>query len=292
MIINKKWLVLKSTLFIVISIFVISCDNETHKDESKVEKFIKDSSVAAEAEDPTYALPSPLQIAFIFKKSGMNYKVGLTSQMQDPTNYTCNLSKELNLGIYSADLSYALLNKQNQEVITYMKLSRQLSNYLGIGSVYETNNFNKRFENNIDNEDSLTTIISELQMEMDFYLSENSQQQITSVAFAGAWIESLHIAAKVYEKKEGDVLNEKLSEQMGILKSVINSLKPGEKKDPTIAVLLADLQGVQDLYNSFSSVKNNLKTEATDEKKAIMTKEELVLLTNKIEELRTKFINW
>jgi len=292
MIVNKNWLMLKSALFIVIGMFAISCDSEIHKDESKTETAVKDSSVNNETQDPTYALPSPLQIAFIFKKSGMSYKMGLTSQMKDPTNFTCNLSRELNLGVYSADLSYVLLNKQNQEVITYMKLSRQLSNYLGIGSVYETNDFDKRFEKNIDNEDSLTTIISELQMEMDFYLSENSQQQITSVAFAGAWIESLHIAAKVYEKSDGKVLNEKLSEQMSILKSVINSLKVGEKKDPTIAVLINDLQGVQDLYDSFQSVKSNLKTEGSEEKKIIMTDDEVVVLTKKIEELRTKFITW
>ena len=81
-----------------------------------------------------------------------------------------------------------------------MKLSRQMADNLGIGAVFEEGNLAERFEANLNNEDSLAYIIAELQMVTDMYLDENDQQQITSIVFAGAWIESMYIGAKVYEK--------------------------------------------------------------------------------------------
>ncbi|MES2592084.1 MAG: hypothetical protein V4608_09380 [Bacteroidota bacterium] len=288
---NKKSLVAKGALVIAVAMLMAACGNEMHsesnKDQTKTPTIAEASITPNETQQPTYTLPSPLEIASIFKKSGMKFKEGLTSQAKDPSRYTTNFSKALNLGVYSADLSYAILNKQNQEVMNYMKLSRKISDHLGIGSVYETNNLAKRFEKNIANEDSLGGIISELQMEMDFYLMENNLQQITSIAFAGAWIESLYIATKVYENTKEKELNKKLSQQISILGSIVNALKEEEKKDQAITGLISQLQDVQMIYNSFKTVKDSSKSK----NKIILTDGEVALLTEKIIELRTKFIN-
>jgi hypothetical protein len=281
----------KNILFIITGLFWVACNTETPKEAAvKAVTSCQDSTITDETQEITYSLPSPLQIAAIFKKSGMKYKEGLTSELKDPSLYATTLSKALNLGVYSADLSYALLNKQIQTAMEYMKLSRKMAEHLGMGSVYEANNVAKRFEKNIGNEDSLTVIISELQMEMDFYLDENSQQQITSVAFAGAWIESLYIASEVNKKNQEKVLNSRFSQQMHILESIINALKTGEKKDPTISKLVVDLQRIKDTYSGQPSVKNNLaKGEEADEK-VELTDEEIAQISKEIAALRFKLI--
>jgi hypothetical protein len=247
-----------------------------------------------ESDEISYSLPSPLQIASIFKKSGLKYKDGITSTLKDPAKYTTNLSKAINLGVYSADLSYAVLNKQNQEALTYMKLSRSLADNLGMTSVFEQGNLSKRFEKNLGNEDSLAYIIAELQMVTDMYLDENDQQQITSIVFAGAWIESMYIGSKVFEKGKDKSLNNKLAEQMTILESIMGALKSQEKKDEAIGGLVADLQGIKTIYDALPSIKNAVEPteeEESVEKELTLTDDEVSALTKKIEELRVKFIN-
>jgi hypothetical protein len=290
---KKKLLVLKGTLFIAAGMLFAACGNETPKEDTSATTTPVDTAVAAtaEAQDVSYSLPSPLQIASIFKKSGLEYKDGITSSMKDPAKYNTNLSKSINLGVYSADLSYCVLNKQNQEAMNYMKLCRQLAGNLGMGSVFEQGNLSKRFEKNLGNEDSLAYIIAELQMVTDMYLDENDQQQVTSIVFAGAWVESMYVGSKVYAKGKDKSLNSKLAEQMTILGSIVNALKAQEKKDPAITGLIADLKGIKDVYDVFPSVKNNPNAAEDTEKEMSLTDDEVAQLTKKIEELRTKFIN-
>ena len=123
------------------------------------------------------------------------------------------------------------------------------------------------------------------------YLDENDQQQITSIVFSGAWIESMYIGSKVYVKGKDKELNSKLAEQMTILGSIINALKAEEKKDPAISGLIADLVVIKDIYDALPSVKNNPEGEEDTEKELTLTDDEVSQLTTKIEALRDKFIN-
>ena len=151
------------------SLLLVSCgNNENAKDDATSKDAAKKDSVVAEVPETTsYSLPSPLQIASIFKKSGLKYKNDLTSQLTDPAKYNTNLSKSINLGVYSGDLSYCVLNKQSQEAMKYMKLCHKLADNLGMGSVFEQANLSKRFEKNLENEDSLAYIIAEPKPDVD-----------------------------------------------------------------------------------------------------------------------------
>ena len=291
MVSTQKSLVVKGTMLIVVGMLFMACGNETPKDES-VTSTAKDSVIAEESETNTvsYSLPSPLQIASIFKKSGLKYQDGITTSLKDPSKYTTNLSKSLNLGVYSADLSYCVLNKQNQEAMTYMKLCRQLAENLGMGSVFEQSNLSKRFEKNLGNEDSLAYIIAELQMVTDMYLDENEQPQITAIVFSSAWIEIMYLGSKKKKKNKDKSMNTKLTEQMTILGSIVNALKAVQKKDPAIDGLIADVQSIKNIYDELPSVKANPIKEDED-KDITLTDEEVLQLTKRISELRAKFIN-
>ncbi len=288
MLLNTKSLMVKSSLFMAASIMFISCGSDNATDT--IETPTEDTTVTVETSDVSYSLPSPLQIASIFKKSGLKFKAGVTSQQKDPGKYTTALNKAINLGVYSADLSYTVLNKQSQEAMTYMKLCRQLADNLNMGSVFEEANLSKRFEKNLSNEDSLAYIIAELQMVTDMYLDENDQQQITSIVFAGAWIESMYVGSKVFEKGKDKELNNKLAEQMTILGSIVNALKAQQAKDANISGLVADLETVKVIYDALPSVKA-MNADENSEKEMTLTDDEVAQLTKKIEELRTKFIN-
>lgn len=288
---RKKSIILKGSLVVFSSLLLASCGNDSAKEEADTTTAVDSTAAVAEVDVPevSYSLPSPLQIASIFKKSGLKFKDGITSDVSDPARFNTKLSKAINLGVYSADLSYCVLNKQNQASMNYMKLSRQLADNLGMGSVFDQGDLSKRFEKNLSNEDSLAYIIAELQMVTDMYLDENDQQEITSIVFAGAWVESMYVGANVYEKGKDKSLNNKLAEQMTILGSIVNALTAVEKKDSGISGLIADLKGVKDIYDALPSVKNNPDAEDSDAELSL-TDDEVAKLTAKITEIRAKFI--
>ncbi|HLC82979.1 MAG TPA: hypothetical protein VJI69_04050, partial [Bacteroidia bacterium] len=146
MLLKKNSLVLKGALFVAASMIFVACGSDAPTDDTITPPTEDSVANEVQTEEVTYSLPSPLQIASIFKKSGLKYKAGVTSDLRDPAKYTSNLNKAINLGVYSADLSYAVLNKQNQEAMTYMKLSRQFADNLGMGTVFDQGNLSTRFE--------------------------------------------------------------------------------------------------------------------------------------------------
>jgi hypothetical protein len=244
-------------------------------------------------ESVSYNLPSPLQIAALFKKSGLVFLEGITNTQNDASKYSSNYSKSLNLGVYGADLAYCVLNKQRQQALNYMKAATQLSSSLGMTSIFEEGNFVKRFEKNIDNEDSLRNIIAETQMATDTYLEDNDQLQVSAIAFSGAWVETMYIGSKVFEKSKKKGLNEKITEQMTILSKIIRVLKSRETKDAEITTLITDLNGLLDIYNNFDSVKKS-KTESKENEPEVvvsLNEQEMGDLVKKIIELRNKFVN-
>jgi len=280
-------------LVLAASTLIFSCGGNDTKDTAADKPSADSATQKTDDQDVSYNLPSPLQIASLFKKSGLKYIDGVTNKQKDPTKYTSNFSKSLNLGIYGADLAYCVLNKQSQEAMNYMKASTQLSGSLGMTSIFEEGSFVKRFENNINNEDSLRNVIAELQMATDTYLEDNEQQQISAIAFSGAWTEAMFIGSKVFEKSKEKSLNDKISEQMTILYKIISVLKLREAKDPGIPGLVKDLSGLLDVYNNFDSVKKS-KTNAKDDDFGTvvgLSDQETTELIQKISQLRDKFVN-
>ncbi len=220
----------------------------------------------------------------------MTYIYGITSDQKDPSKYTSKYSKSLNMGIYSADLAYNVINKQKQEALTYMKLSKQLADDLGMGSAFEEGNTLTRFEKNLDNEDSLMYIVADLQMSTDIYLQDNEQQEISSIAFSGAWIESMYIGSKVFEKSKDIKVNNKISEQMTIMNQIMGVLEKQQAKDPGIVGLLAHLKSIKSVYDSFESVKSYQPTEEGLNEVIHLSEQEVETLSKTIVEVRNQLI--
>ncbi|MBN8703490.1 MAG: hypothetical protein J0M08_10520 [Bacteroidetes bacterium] len=272
---------------------IYSCGGGEPKESPDTAPTTDSTEVQAEVESeaPTYPLPSPLQIASIFKKSGLKYFEGLTNPTSNISKYSSNTSKSINLGVYSADMAYAALNKQNQATIDYLKASRQLADQMGMGSIFETNNLFKRFEKNVSNEDSLASIIAELQMETDMYLEDNEREHVSAIVFAGAWTESMYIGSKVYEKNKDAKITARIVEQMTILTNIIHVLKSYEAKDNTITSIVTDLSLIKDTYAGLESVKKAQANDSEDAPAIVLTEAEAMLVSKQIIEVRTKFIN-
>lgn len=231
-------------------------------------------------------LPSPLQVAMIFDKSGMGFDGSFTNKLDNVSKYTTNWEKSLNFGVYSADLAYAVLNEKSKEAGEIIKVVRSLSGEIGLSTVFESEDLLTRFEKNLNNKDSVLDILFVIEEKTDDYIEENGEHALGNVMFAGAWIEGMYVGAQSTLKDKKNDVGAKLSEQMIICENLIEALSADEQ-DADKDALIADLKSLDETYKSFESVKGLEGDEAYN---ATLTDAEIQTLAEKLINLRNKIV--
>jgi len=275
-----------ATLF---AIAMISCagPSSSDADSDEIPKIEVTEEDNAEDNDFLYALPSPLQIASIFRRSGLIYIPDMTNNPDKVSNYNTKLIQKLNFGVYAADLAYSALNDKNQECIDYVKALSQLSESLWMTNVFSSVSILDRFEENLGNPDSLGYIIADFQMELDSYLEENGLSANSLVIFSGAWIESMHLAFKSLEGNPNPKLFGRIVEQRKIADNLIEILKK-EDDDAELNMLIAHLEKISNHFASFNL--DNIE-EIEELESLTMSEEDINSAIADIDEARNFIIN-
>ena len=255
------------SLLVTLTIAIISCGEpqQVEDDTSDMSEIEVTQMDNPEENGFLYTLPSPLQIASIFRRSGLTYVPNLANNPGNVSNYNTKLIQKLNFGAYAADLAYSALNEQNQACIEYVQALSSLSESLWMTNVFSSVSILNRFENNMGNADSLGYIISDFQMELDNYLEENGLSTNSLVIFTGAWIESMHLA----------------------LHDLIEILEK-EDKDAEMDILLVNLAKISEHFASYDveSIENE-----EDLATLSMSDDNIAKLTLDVEETRKFIIN-
>lgn len=246
-----------------------------------------------EDDEVDFMLPSPLQIAAIFNKAGLEYAEGLTNPTTNSEQYTSTEAQSLAFGVYSADLSYCVQNGQSQESRNYLSTIRDLSDKLGMSSIFSTEELMNSFERNIDNRDSTLYILATIQEQLDDYLAENDQEYKTSVFFAGAFVEALYLGSKVGASKDDkSLLARRLVEQLAILENLNKALTRYPNPNEELKWVMKNLDALNSQFNELEAIKAmQEKGEEFDFEQATFTDEELDKLSKTIEDIRTKIVN-
>lgn len=248
-----------------------------------------------------YSLPSPLETAMLIKRSGARFNEEILNPISNVTNYNTNLKMALNLGIYSADLSYTSLFDQTQSTIQYMGCAKKLAEGLSIIDAIDENTISK-LQDNMNNKDIVLEIISETFMSSNAYLKENDRPAISVMVLVGGWVEGLYLASSLTNGSMEN--NKRLLDKIIYQKlSVITMLNLLESHSEN-----ADIQYLQEKMNElrviFEQVKivNTSKVESeTDtenkvttikaESETYISKEVFEALIKKVAEIRTEFIS-
>ena len=267
---------IKLAAFIIITSFLAACGGNQDEKTEEVTEIIAETDSTNQTE---YILPSPLQIAELFKSAGLTYIGDITSPKAKVETFNSKNDQKLNFGVYSADMAYCIMNNQTQESINYLNTLRLLSEKLWMTDILSSMGISTRLEANIGNEDSLTYIMADLQMQLDDYLDENGMGYTGSIIFAGAWIETMYLGSKVNESKQNDKLISRLSEQAVILDNLIKSIKQSDE-DNDFADLIADLENINKHFSRFNEENAEEYVLNNDEVKSLAT--DIASLRNKI----------
>lgn len=284
---------LKLVTIALLSSALIACNDsksDEHTGDSDTDTLATATDSSA-SQQSNFLLPSPLQIAYIFKKSGLNYVAGTTHDIAKEASYTSSYSQSVNLGVYSADLAYCSLNKQQQEAINYMKVVKSLSNKLGMSSVFNTENLAKRFESNISKEDSVMLILSELQNRSETFFHDNDRRITAAYVFSGAWIEGIYIATRVINTDKDNKITRQLADQVSILDNLIKELTKYQAKEENSKQLLAKLGNIRTLILAISGIKEIIESPNPAGIKVAPTEQQLQQLNKEVGSLRNTIVN-
>jgi hypothetical protein len=287
-------------LLFCLSLFIVTCKNDeaTVTDDGGSDTLKKNNII--KATQILYSLPSPIETAMLLKKAGAQYNEEFLNKLDNVNKYTTNKQMALNLGVYSADLSYASLYDQNQTSIKYMAASKKLADKLGILSAIDQSIIN-RLEGNVNNRDSIMQIISESFLNSNSYLKDNQRTQIAAIILAGGWIEGLYISAQLVKttKENKDLINRIIDQKMSL--SDLISMLDNENKVPNedITSILKELHDIKAVFDKIKITSGDISTVANKNDKVTKLsvksdisykKEDIEQLIAKVEAFRTSII--
>jgi len=267
------------SLFLVTSLgFLAACSNETSEKAEEAEMQVQED-VAIEDDGFDFFLPSSMQIAHILKKSGVIYVDGLTNDPEKSSQYQTRSKRLLNLGVYTGDLAYCVLNSQNETALKYVAALKSLGNDLDLAEVYHSADALDKIEDTMNNQDSLVAFIIETQEKLNDYAHTNHQLSLLLETFTGAWIETMYIGATA-ENKHPEYITKRLAEQIGILDNLISGLEMTMSNNQELVSLIEQLKDFQSSMPVYSDDFNNQ-----------LTSEEFEVLKQKITSIRNNITN-
>lgn len=245
----------QSNVLLLVLFLLAGCGGNGEKDQEKGKKKdqkeekkeeVTDQGETTTSSDPV--LPSTLQVATSFQKAGLPYKSGLVLDPGVHKEFVERDRKNLAFGAYSADLSYLVINDEDEGTLAVMTALMKLSDELNISSVFDTEHIAERFQANQDDQDSLVALIIEVQERFDTYVAKNQNRRLRTVAYAGGWTEAMYLASQVgIEDKKN--LHLEVEEQMTILQKIIKALERDTKNEEgPVGELLDELRTMEKAY--------------------------------------------
>lgn len=193
-----------------------SCNNTTNS--NSVEKKITTPQKFEPVKNLFYNVPSPLEVTNLMKKMDLPYQPDLMNPTSNAENYLSQADIAINVGIYGADLSYIRIYNQFQDAARYLAVIKKFTREMGIPEEQE-NIAAQRIEENINNQDSLLNIISEIFTKSDSYLKENQRGSSAALIVFGGWIETLYLATNIID------LNNPQKEMVNLIAQQKHSIK-------------------------------------------------------------------
>jgi len=296
---NTLMKLLKFIIVFVISFSFIACN--TGGDEQDVEDFGNmDNGFSQDNDKQTYYLiPSPEGLFGFIRNGNLKYSKEVLNPTGNIDKYIDTRLKELNFGVYSADLAYVASFNKYQESVDYLNTVRTLSDDIGISAVFDENLIG-RIDNIIDNKDSLLRITSDSYLSIVRYLESSNRKKTLALIVTGGWIESIFVVSSMIDNYEQDAnVIQLLADQKLVVENLMSYLDQN-KYDDNIQRTINDLKPLSDVYASLEreKVKEENTKKSDDDKivvggssKIIMTKEQFLSLKKEISRLRNKITN-
>jgi len=244
-----------------------------------------------------YLYPTPGELIEVIDEGNLSFDKTLLNPEENLPTYIDTKSRNLNLGIYMADMAYSAFFSKRNTVLKYLEVIGDLSNYLLISS-HIKENLVKDFTDNIDNFDSIYHFTNVYYYEIMNELEKNNNTNIMTLIISGAYIECIYIAVNLAEYQDNSSLIQKVAEQKFAFENLVKSCEL-RKSNRNIAVILKYLLEIQEIYDKVKMTEGTKREmiRTTDGKirfkggpKLKMEETEFIKLKESVNRIRTEIV--
>ncbi len=263
-------------LVLILATYTTGCKpvDKKNNNSSKSENTLSKKTIEKEVHDLVYPLPTTFELTSMLNGIGADYILGLSNSPDNADKYFTEKARALNLGVYSADLSYASTYHRKQETMLFLKASKKIIDNLEITSAFNETLISD-VEKNLDKKDELINVITNSFYETYAFLNKNGKANLSLFIVSGSFIEGLYIATNISENTFSNPEMVKIIfDQKDSLERLLKVLQL-EANDSDVASLITDLS---ELKTSYDKVNGS------------MTKAQLDEIIEKVSQLREKII--
>lgn len=206
-----------------------ACTSTDDKPEVAQEVLDPNSSLNTNFDGKIFSIPSPMQTALLLQEANAPFNESYLNSIDNVENYSTEMKRALNLGIYGTDLGYLAIYKQNSLSLKYLATIEKLTSKLGLEGAFDKD-FMSRFEKNSTNQDSMMVIVSDAFKKSDNFLKSNDRKSVSSLILVGGWIESLYLACAINPDGKNVKITQRIGEQRETLATIIEILDKYNKK--------------------------------------------------------------
>jgi hypothetical protein len=226
----------------------------------------REELMAKLAEPVEYPIPVSTDLMEALQLSGAPYMPGISNSLSNADRYFTERSKALNLGVYGADLSYAVIYGMNQEIRNYLQVSNRLASDLNISTVYD----HHLADNYLGHKDSLALLVSSLFHETFDFLSDNQRREVSLLVVTGSWIEGMYLAVQkgrsaVYNTSITNIILEQKDPLGNLLSLMENKYRSDElyQKLTEIHAFIKNLRSPmeEEVFELFAGMIENVRSD-------------------------------
>ena len=274
----KQLINILTVIITVTAIAVLSsCSGISKKtsDENSVLTEIKKDKVRDDVKEFVYPLPTAFEVTDMLNRIGASYILSLSNPAENAEKYFTEKNKALNLGIYSADLSYASTYNQKQNVIDYMKASNKLIEELGFADVINESTL-EMIEAVENDKDKMVELITNTFYKSYEYLNKTGRGSVSVLVLTGSWVEALYIATHISEETYNNVEMVKLVMNQ---KEPLNTLMDLIKLNSSNAAVTEMGKKLETLHNVFNELDEGS-----------ISQKQMEAITNEVAKVRTAIV--
>jgi hypothetical protein len=229
-----------------------SCKDRAAAKQQKAAEQEAIEKIPGQIESNVYPLPTSAEVIKMLTELEVGYIIGISNPVANTKKYIISTTRAINLGVFGADLSYATLYNQQQQVIDYLAAIRSLANELSMSKIYNEDLYDK-IKQNFDNKDELVKILTSSFNETYAYLTENDQQPLALLVVGGAWVEGMYLTTHVSEAAyQVAGISKVLLEQKKSFELFLDITKP-YLTDPSVSDFVKKLDPVKQVYEGLGS---------------------------------------
>ncbi|WP_421763813.1 hypothetical protein [Ekhidna sp.] len=164
--------------------------------------------VAADVSKVLKDLPPPSEVPYLLMNAGAEFDPTIVNSLDKIESYQSDETKAaLNLGVYATDIGYLASYEKSELALDYMGECQKLAAPVGVAEAIDYGMI-ARFESNMENKDSLTSVINDVMQKSGERLSELEELNSAALLLAGSWIEGVYISTTIVNTYPDDLPEE------------------------------------------------------------------------------------